>query len=141
MTRCAPWLTIFLKMNPTSTPSNKPTPPPPSPLPTQLSQELTRLAHQLDQVTRERDAARAEAGRATQLLAELEQLQKSDELIELRSGLWLRPSSIRDVEYTEPEPTKHKLVINGDPRLTTQASPLMIRQLLTQILPHLAPKK
>ena len=128
-------------MNPTSTPLNKPTLPQPSPLPTQLSQELTRLAHQLDQVTRERDAARAEAGRATQLLAELEQSQKSDELIALKFGLWLRPSSIRDVQASELAPDKHQLTINGDSRLSVQGSPELVRQLLAKILPHLAPKK
>ena len=98
----------------------KQTSPTPSTLPQTQSSELRLLAAELDKTTRallrveqERDQALAETAQAHEslrecerALAECEQSLRADELIELRPQLWIRPSSIRDVE------TWHKVNIS-----------------------------
>ncbi len=103
----------------------------PSTMPLTQSSELRQLAAELDKTTRallrmeqERDQAQAEAEQAHEslrvcerALAECEQSLRADELIELRPQLWVRPSSVQDVEtWTKVNIPVQDKDANGNPK-------------------------
>ena len=120
----------------------------------QLSEKLEQAARALLAVAAERDQARAEIASLTSSLAECERLLaasadslQADALLELRPGVLVRPSSIRDIVLDPPAPTQdappdtpQHMTCNGDERLIHYGSVTSVRALLVKIEAALAAK-